>query len=180
MRILALCVCTAACLPGLDGNSDAGTELPPSQEAQAWLDTQNAVRKAPQPPPPSPLPALTWSSDAAAVAQAWAANCVYQHNAGRGQRGENIAASAPPGHWALGDAVAAWAGEVKDYDYTSNTCASGQQCGHYTQIVWATTLRVGCAHQICNANSPFACQSSWDYFVCDYEPPGNYVGQKPY
>ena len=73
------------------------SDVPPTQEAQAWLDAHNAVRTAPQPPPPSPLPPLTWSADAASVAQAWAANCTYQHNANRGQRGENIAANAPPG-----------------------------------------------------------------------------------
>jgi hypothetical protein len=30
-------------------------------------------------------------------------------------------------------------------------------------------------------NSPFGAQlPTWDYFVCNYEPPGNFVGQKPY
>ena len=50
-------------------------------------------------PTPSPaLPPVQWSADVEAVAQAWANNCVYQHNAGRGQLGENIAASTP-GVW---------------------------------------------------------------------------------
>ena len=165
----------------MSGTPDAGNTQPPTQEAQAWLDAHNAVRRAPQPPPPSPLSPLTWSAAAAGVAQAWAAGCVYQHNAGRGDRGENIAASAPPGSWQLNDVVTAWAGEVADYDYATNSCAAGKQCGHYTQLVWATTLRVGCAHQVCNSNSPFGSGNpGWDFWVCDYEPPGNWVGQKPY
>ena len=70
----------AACEPGLSDDSDAGVTPPPTAEAQAWIDTQNAVRRAPQPPPPSPLPALTWSTAAAGVAGSWAAACNYQHN----------------------------------------------------------------------------------------------------
>jgi hypothetical protein len=139
------------------------------------------VRSNPLPPPAAPLPALTWSADAAAVALAWANNCNYSHNTGRGQRGENIAASAPVGHWAIADAVSAWASEAQYYDYPSNTCAAGKECGHYTQLVWSTTLRAGCAHSVCHANSPFGAQfPDWDFFVCDYEPPGNYFGQRPY
>ena len=77
--------------------------------------------------------------------------------------------------------VTAWASEVADYDYASNTCAPGKQCGHYTQIVWASTLHAGCAHQVCNSNSPFgSANPNWDFWVCDYEPPGNFVGQRPY
>jgi pathogenesis-related protein 1 len=174
----------AACEPGLSDNGGAGDTPPapaPTAEAQSWLDTQNAVRRAPQPPPPSPLSQLTWSPAAAGVAEAWAAGCNYQHNPNRGERGENIAASAPPGRWQVSDAVAAWAGEASDYDYAKNTCATGKECGHYTQIVWANTLRTGCAHKLCTVNSPFGSgAASWDFWVCDYEPPGNFIGQRPY
>lgn len=27
-----------------------------------------------------------------------------------------------------------WYNEVKDYDYTTNTCKEGKACGHYTQV----------------------------------------------
>jgi uncharacterized protein YkwD len=174
---------SAACGLGLEGGSDAGAapQTPPDAEAQAWLDAQNAVRRSARPVPSPPLPDLTWSSDAAKVAQAWADGCVYQHNAGRGARGENIAASAPANRWTLADAVAAWAGEAQDYDYAANACASGKQCGHYTQIVWRDTVRAGCARRTCQTNSPFGSQlPAWDFWVCDYEPPGNFIGQRPY
>ena len=44
-------------------------------------------------------------------------------------------------------------------------------CGHYTQIVWETTQKVGCAKIQCDG---------FDLWVCNYDPPGNWVGEKPY
>jgi hypothetical protein len=72
-----------------------------------------------------------------------------------------------------------WAAEAPDYDYATNTCKAGQVCGHYTQIVWRSTTAVGCAFRTCTTGSPFG-SGSWDFWVCDYAPPGNYVGQRPY
>jgi pathogenesis-related protein 1 len=184
VRCFALLLsCAAGCGLGLERDASGARppEPVPSDEAQAWLDTHNAVRRSPQPPPPAPLPTLTWSAAAAQVAQAWADGCNYQHNAGRGSRGENIAATAPPNVRDLAFIVGKWAEEVQDYDYASNTCARGKECGHYTQIVWRDTLRVGCARRTCQANSPFGPSApSWDFWVCDYEPAGNFVGQRPY
>jgi hypothetical protein len=77
--------------------------------------------------------------------------------------------------------VRAWADEVADYDYENNSCVTGEQCGHYTQVVWRTTTRVGCATKVCTKNSPFGAQApTWQYWVCNYDPPGNYQGQRPY
>jgi hypothetical protein len=137
------------------------------------------------PPPAPPLARLTWSSAAAGIAQAWADGCTWAHNPDRGAdgtpRGENIFASAPAGRAEVTPAyvVADWGGEWTDYDYASNTCSG--VCGHYTQLVWRSTARVGCAKASCSVNSPFGPSfPTWDFFVCDYEPPGNVSGQRPY
>lgn len=42
-----------------------------------------------------------------------------------------------------------------------------QDVAHYTQMVWPTTTRVGCAI--------FA--ADWDYLICRYSPPGNQDGK---
>jgi hypothetical protein len=44
-------------------------------------------------------------------------------------------------------------------------------CGHYTQIVWRNTKSVGCA---------VARGKGVEVWVCNYDPPGNYAGQRPY
>ena len=44
-----------------------------------------------------------------------------------------------------------------------------QRVVHYTQIVWPTTTRVGCA---------IHSSRSWDYLICRYSPPGNIVGRR--
>ncbi len=177
----AFILVASGCGSGANPATGTSTGAAPTPEAQAWLDAQNAVRRNVQPAPTAPLPALTWSGDAAAVAQAWASGCTFSHNPERGNRGENIAANAPAGSWGVGDAVSSWAGEAQSYDYATNTCASGQVCGHYTQIVWRDTTRVGCAHTTCSTGSPFGPTfPTWDFWVCDYEPPGNDVGERPY
>ena len=77
--------------------------------------------------------------------------------------------------------VTGWGAEYVDYSWVTNTCAAGKVCGHYTQVVWRTTTKVGCAMATCSVNSPWgAAFPTWDFFVCDYEPPGNWVGEKPY
>jgi len=185
-RIVPLLITATLAGCGAAGEADAAPASPAQQAA--WLTPHNQVRAGTFPgvtvsPAPTPaLPALTWSASAAAVAQAWANGCVYQHNAGRGSdgvaRGENIAASSPD-LWDEAGVVEAWASEWGNYTYSSNTCASGKVCGHYTQLVWRSTLRVGCGYKRCTVNSPFQNFTTWDFFVCDYEPPGN-NGQKPY
>jgi pathogenesis-related protein 1 len=65
--------------------------------------------------------------------------------------------------------VNAWAAESRNYDYRSNCCRG--VCGHYTQIVWAGTQEVGCA---------VARGGRREVWVCNYDPPGNWAGKRPY
>jgi hypothetical protein len=76
--------------------------------------------------------------------------------------------------------VSNWVGEAVDYDYATNTCKSGKMCGHYTQVAWRTSVGVGCGMSYCTTGSPFSGYPNWWNVVCNYTPPGNYVGQKPY
>jgi pathogenesis-related protein 1 len=69
--------------------------------------------------------------------------------------------------------VDSWGSEKADYDYANNSCAPGKMCGHYTQMVWRTTATVGCARAVCEDNL----QQVW---VCQYQPAGNWVDNRPY
>ena len=46
--------------------------------------------------------------------------------------------------------------------------------GHYTQVVWRSSVRIGCAIVDC-PNVTFH-----STVLCDYSPGGNIQGQKPY
>lgn len=161
---------------GVGGNTAGSSGLEPWQ--QAMLDATNHVRATAQPTPVPALAPLTWNSAAQAVAQAWANGCQWKHNAGRGNYGENIYASTGTTPAAPAAVVQDWASEAADYTWASDTCTA--VCGHYTQLVWRGTTSVGCASAACTTGSPFAGFSNWTFWVCDYAPPGNFLGQQPY
>ena len=117
---------------------------------------------------------LVWDNTLAAFAQNYAnqrrGDCRLIHSGGGGRYGENLAGSS--GNLSGKDAVKLWVAEKPFYNYNSNSCAAGKQCGHYTQVVWRNSLRVGCAKVRCSNGGTF--------ITCNYSPPGNYVGQRPY
>lgn len=195
-RVLPLLLAAAAALAGCgelpweDGEPSDGTppggDPAPDALAEEWLAAHASVRAGATPAPVPALAPLGWSSAAAAVAEAWAARCEYRHNPGRGERGENIAATAPAGGRSARGVVDLWASEAPFYDLASNTCDEANPaneagtCGHYTQLVWRDTTLVGCARRTCTTGSPFAGFPTWDFWICDYAPPGNWVGERPY
>ena len=170
----------------LPGTPPTGTPKPPPTTPPAAepngtvmkgiVAAHNAARAAVSPAPATPIPQVQWSEDDAAVARAYAAKCVFAHNAQRGQRGENIFAAGGSGRTPE-SVVQNWASESKNYDYAGNRCSG--VCGHYTQVVWRESVKLGCAAQKCTANSPFG-GGPWELWVCDYSPPGNFGGRRPY
>jgi pathogenesis-related protein 1 len=117
------------------------------------------------------VPPLAWSDKLAAQAREWADTLLARNqffHRPNSAFGENLfeitGASA-----SAAQVVDAWAGEIRDYDYASNRCRS--VCGHYTQIVWRDTREVGCAT---------ARGGRREVWVCNYDPPGNWVGKRPY
>ncbi len=135
----------------------------------------NGVRANVTPAATPAIPPLTWSTTVAATAQAWADRCSFEHSGGK--YGENIYAAAGKDS-SPQDVVASWASEAEQYDYAANRCSG--TCGHYTQVVWRNSSKLGCGVAKCTKNSPFSGFSEWQFWVCNYDPPGNFNNQKPY
>ena len=164
--------CSAGCIDsgGKDSGGDAGAG---GDFAQAFVDAHNDARRSAEPTPSPALPELSWDPALADLAATWARGCVFEHS--MGETGENLAIFS----WSVqpAEVVDAWFSEIADYDYGDNTCAAGKMCGHYTQLVWRDTTRVGCALQVCDDVAGFGPGELW---VCEYDPPDNWVGEKPY
>ena len=160
---------------GGGGYVDAAPVVGEDPGVAGIVAAHNAARAAVSPAPATPMPALTWSSAAFDKARAWAAGCNWSHNPNLGSFGENIFATSASTTGAA--VVQSWVSEKANYNYAANSCSG--VCGHYTQVVWAATTAVGCAKQRCTTGSPLG-GGSWEFWVCDYSPPGNFGGQRPY
>jgi pathogenesis-related protein 1 len=131
----------------------------------AMLDAHNAIRTR-----VGVMPQV-WSDQLAGVAQDWATHLIatggLSHRPSN-RYGENIYTIAG-GTVSPRPVVSYWAGEARGFDIRSNTCKG--VCGHYTQVVWDKTRSVGCA---------VATDRRREVWVCNYDPPGNVVGCRPY
>ncbi|PKU35715.1 peptidase inhibitor hypothetical protein [Limosa lapponica baueri] len=157
------------------------TALEPSwslsdEEKQIILDGHNKYRSQVSPPAMDMLK-MTWDTELEAFAQAYAEKCIWDHNKERGRRGENLFAMAPT--LDLEFAVEDWNAEEKYYNLTTTTCVPGQMCGHYTQVVWASTHQIGCGSKFCEKIEGIETEDMY-LLVCNYYPPGNMKGRKPY
>ncbi|KAF8267771.1 CAP domain-containing protein [Lactarius quietus] len=145
--------------PSTPSNS-SGNGLVSADDISAYLSAHNQVRAK------HGAVNLTWSDDLSNTAQQWADGCVFKHS--DGQYGENLAAGT--GDYTIADAVGDWAAEVSQYD-PNNPVYS-----HFTQIVWKSTTQVGCAVQNCSGIFD-ASYGPAQYYVCEYNPPGNVIGE---
>jgi len=139
-------------------------------QAQQALDFHNAKRSEVGAPP------LQWSVDLASLAQHWADHlavdnqCQLQHNPNN-THGENLFGGSGAAYTAL-FASQSWYSEIKDYHYGVLSDTNWSKTGHYTQMVWKSTTKVGIGQA--------ACPDGGVVIAAEYDPPGNYMGQKPY
>ncbi|HKP58109.1 MAG TPA: CAP domain-containing protein, partial [Polyangiales bacterium] len=189
----------AGATAGMSGATGAGGAMAASGETGRMVgmtSAHNAVRAMVMTTPP--LPPLTWSPTLAAYAQEWAdslAKTQCNRPMHRSQQelqakryGENLAAAGgvPAPMTTAQWATDGWAGEVKCWtpgtiggtekcDTQCYTQMRSDGCGHYTAIVWRATTQLGCGVASCQSGG-----ATWDIWICNYSPPGNVIGQKPY
>ncbi|XP_043718122.1 pathogenesis-related protein 1A-like [Telopea speciosissima] len=118
-------------------------------------------------------PLMKWDKSLARYARRFAAkrvaDCQMIHS--NGPYGENIFWGAR-NIFSPSQVVAEWVNEKHYYNRTDNICAANKICGHYKQVVWRDTVRVGC--------SMVQCLDGGAYAICSYSPPGNYRGEDPF
>ncbi|HEX3369625.1 MAG TPA: CAP domain-containing protein [Candidatus Cybelea sp.] len=144
----------------------------PTAFSQEILAAHNRYRKA------AGVPPLQWSEHLAHSAQAWANTLTedlqFAHSHVQGQ-GENLWMGTA-GAFTLTDMIDGWGSEKQSFRNGTfpDVSATGNwfDVGHYTQMVWRDTTKVGCAG---------ASGSDGNYrFVCRYSPPGNVIGERVY
>jgi pathogenesis-related protein 1 len=161
--------------------------LGPAQ-CQVMLDAHNRHRRS------YGARELVYDERLAAKAQAWANHLANRLVAGHklehstvtlvdglaGETGENLATEGGTGY-AVGEyepnhakPVDDWVAEVKDYDMVKKAPKPrAGMTGHFTQVVWKATTRVGCGFVLVYLpGDKFV--AVW---VCNYHPAGNYDGE---
>ena len=120
---------------------------------------------------------LDWDANLASQSQVYANKCEWKHS-GMDGVGENLSMFASTSESNLlsdNPATRAMQGwydkELPLYDFSSP--GFSMATGHFTQVVWASTTKVGCGVALCPAGT-IASNMQSVYVVCQYGPPGNY------
>jgi uncharacterized protein YkwD len=105
----------------------------------------------------------------------------FKHSTNRSEVGENLSYQATtseiPSALAIAEkAVKDWYIEVNDYDFNNpgkqKLGSEKKQIGHFTQVVWKKTSKIGCG--VATATVNFSSKTGTGMFtVCQYSSPGN-------
>jgi pathogenesis-related protein 1 len=167
--ILLFCYATAYCQSVPENTGSKVTQA----AAQEALDFHNKVRNDVGTKP------LQWSAELATYAQNWAdslamRDCAFEHRPhypGKRNYGENIFWGSADSYTVL-NASKSWYSEIEKYVYGALNASNWYGTGHYTQMVWYNTKSVGIGATVCSSGAIL--------IVANYDPPGNYMGEKPY
>lgn len=127
------------------------------------------------------LPPLQWDDGLAAEATPWAARLARLDTLEHADdadpddpEGENLWLGTR-GYYSPEDMVGLWIAEKKDFRpgiFPDNSRTGDfEDVGHYTQLMWRTTGRVGCA---------LAQGTQDEILVCRYREAGNVEGERPF
>jgi hypothetical protein len=163
VRGAAVLFTLTAASPVSAASSPVAARLLQAHNAERW-----AVGAAP----------LMWDWGLAAAADRYASELARTGRWGhspqyrRAGQGENLWMGTR-GAFRLDGMMADWTSEKRmfrsgRFPHVSRS-GSWSDVGHYTQIIWPRTTRVGCA---------LRSSRDWDYLVCRYSSPGNMMGER--
>lgn len=173
----------AAPSSGGSGSYSGAGQATPSDYSGAVVAHHNAHRAN------HSAPDIAWDEGLAATAQKIASSCVYAHDTTTdgGGYGQNIAAGAPASNISSVITDLFYNNEVNNFaglygESTPSNINDAQAFdgwGHFSQIVWKGSAKVGCATYDCSAQGLQNTGSSVPpYFtVCNYSPAGNFLGE---
>ncbi|KAL1549460.1 pathogenesis-related protein PRB1-3-like [Salvia divinorum] len=140
-------------------------------EQQDYLEAHNELRML------AGMPPLAWDAKLTASSHEWAEkrreDCDYRNHSSN-PYGENIFYMKYR-EFTPRDVVQWWFSESKMYDSRLLRCRcaperEGCECGHFLNVVWRDTKRVGCSGNVyCNNQGGV-------YIVCEYDPPALSAG----
>jgi pathogenesis-related protein 1 len=160
----------ASHLPSLAALTDG------SPMAKAFLDAHNAARALHGVAP------LVWDNALAAASYKYAAACVKGHS--DTDDGENLYYTASSGKINVDDpafaksAVDSWYSEQANWDYATSAGKGTGSTGHFTQVVWKGSAKLGCG--VASCPNILIGGKTWPdvgYVVCRYTPSGNWDGE---
>lgn len=168
MKRMALLLLLAPAMMGAQGQQNAF-----EQRMLALHNSERATKG---------IAGLEWDAGLASDAQDWAdqlaATDSFEHfeevSDDPDAQGENLWMGTR-GAYAHNEMVGGWIEEKKDFKpgIFPNVSRTGdlEDVGHYTQIMWRNSGKVGCA---------LARNADWDYLVCRYSQSGNVEGEAVY
>ncbi|KFM60493.1 Venom allergen 5, partial [Stegodyphus mimosarum] len=135
-------------------------------------------------PPAANMLEMVWDDELAAVAQKHAEQCNFQHDCSDCRRverfrvGQNIYIamnSEPPKKQDWDRVIKDFYDEVSTFNRNYIKPFVFGSYGHFTQVVWAETWKVGCGYVLYK-------DPQWynSFFVCNYGPAGNWMDGEMY
>ena len=170
MRLLSVIIGAATMTSGAAATASTLTIPPPTAVAMRIVALHNRVRAS------AGVEPIYWDFALASAADRYASELArtgrwgHSPQGARPGQGENLWMGTR-GAFSVDQMVGAWASEGRWFRagrFPGVSSAGGwERVGHYSQMIWPGSTRVGCAVRSSARN---------DYLVCRYSPAGNVMG----
>jgi pathogenesis-related protein 1 len=160
--------------------SFAFATIPSTTQSWRFVDLNNQYRSQTVPVAAN-MRALTFDTSLSTTANNWATQCIWGAS-GTSNVGETLYATSQRTSnvpdFNVDAVVDSFVTQWKDYSQVSNTCGASS-CTNYTQMIWDSTVNVGCAIQDCSSITNMYVNGG-TLVVCHYTPRGNFPGLRPF
>ncbi|XP_035207921.1 cysteine-rich secretory protein 2-like isoform X3 [Stegodyphus dumicola] len=115
-------------------------------------------------PPAANMAFMEWDEELAELAQKWSDGCTFKHGMPQHNYPDSVGQNLFKGFDPTGqDGVWLWFDEYHDYDLRKGFCLPDKKCGHYIQMAWAESSKLGCGMKKCGIQYLVTCHYSPRY-----------------